>query len=181
MLLFDFHIFPDTSFKPEPKFESTKDTADKNANSLQSGKNASLFDAFDDSFSAKASTLKTKKSSFPTDPFGDAKFGNANNNNNNNNEASTGFDDFNDNFGDLKITDNYKGPSSFKQMMRQQRNNNDNQLKSNKDFKSGYAKPMIKPRPNQDAPASISKSDFSAEDNFDAILATVLERSKIEQ
>lgn len=153
----------------------SKETADKNANTLKSYSSTSFFDTFDDSFSEKANTLDWKKHNFFTDPFGDTKLSN------NNNELSIGFDDFNDNFGDLKILDNIKSPNTFDKRVREQGISNEIQLKTNKDFKSGYAKPVIKPRPKHDTSGSISKQDFLQDDKFDEVLAAVLERSKIEQ
>lgn len=173
-----------------------------------------FFDAFNDNFTTKKSstinpsTYKSfKQQAFDTsgstrsnnnftatpntnafgDPFGDKKYGN---------ESKTGsdftaFDDFNDNFSEMKLsstTDNItKGFAAFDAF----NNNNGNVLKtsnlnssnnSNRGLGSGYAKPFIKsPLKMQDTPSklppiNISKMDFSKEDTFDLDLAAVLER-----
>ncbi|XP_063700668.1 epidermal growth factor receptor substrate 15-like 1 isoform X2 [Culicoides brevitarsis] len=173
---------PTTTITAFDAFDMKNDAADKNANTLNS-QSGSLFDFFDDSFSEKVNTLNTKKNNF-TDPFGDNKFGgntngNGNAKNNNGTEAAAFFDEFNDNFGDFKITD-----TNFAATNTKSKNTKtiDNSVK--KDFKSGYAKPIIKPRTsnnNNIEATGISKQDFSQEDKFDEVLAAVLERSKIEQ
>lgn len=166
---------PSGFFNTESKFESKKKATDKNANTLNAYPSTSFFDTFDDSFSEKSNTLNSKKHNFLTDPFGDTKFSNLSNNN----ETSTGFDDFNDNFENFHIPNAPKSTSTFNKRLKQKENNNE--FKTNKDFKSGYAKPVIKPRPDHNTSGDISKQDFLQDDNFDEVLAAVLERSKIEK
>lgn len=175
-----------------------------------------FFDAFNDNFTKSStidpSSFKSYKTAFDTsntssnnnnsfttttsntnafgDPFGDKKYGNESTK-----PDFAAFDDFNDNFGDMKLsTDTTKGFPAFdafnnnspgnRNVLKTSNLNSSNN--SNRGLGSGYAKPFIKsPLKMQDSsklpPINISKMDFSKEDTFDLDLAKILERSKIEQ